>query len=195
MIDLRTLTMWLATIDENRVADRIKPKLVLYQAECADLLRDHFFGKHAGTGDSLLDECRSLQRAVAALVEQRERQLALERETAALRVAAEAAKASADSALVKAEQAHTLAHVAGATANAALAAVECGHGYFTVLAYARRMGRTMSLQAAQEHGRHLSAMCRAMGVPVQQTPDQRFGRVNAYAEHVLAEYFAPARDS
>lgn len=43
MIDRRTMTMWLATIDENRVtADEAKKKLVAFQAEAADALDAYF---------------------------------------------------------------------------------------------------------------------------------------------------------
>jgi hypothetical protein len=45
MIDLATLPMWLATIDGSRVAEEARPKLIRFQKECAQVLRDHFFGK------------------------------------------------------------------------------------------------------------------------------------------------------
>jgi hypothetical protein len=44
MLHLDALPMWLATIDTNRVADHVRPKLAKYQRECARVLRDHFFG-------------------------------------------------------------------------------------------------------------------------------------------------------
>lgn len=43
-IDLDGLPMWLATIEPARVAERVRPMLVLYQREAARVLRDHFFG-------------------------------------------------------------------------------------------------------------------------------------------------------
>lgn len=42
MIDRRTMTMWLATIDENRVSESAKPVVVAYQAEAADALDAYF---------------------------------------------------------------------------------------------------------------------------------------------------------
>lgn len=42
MIDRRTLTMWLATIDENRVDEAARPTIRAYQAEAADALDAHF---------------------------------------------------------------------------------------------------------------------------------------------------------
>lgn len=42
VIDLRTLTMWLATIDENRVSAEARPLVVAYQAEIADVIENYW---------------------------------------------------------------------------------------------------------------------------------------------------------
>lgn len=44
MIDRRTFTMWLATIDANRVSEQARPTVEAYQAEAADAL-DAYFNK------------------------------------------------------------------------------------------------------------------------------------------------------
>ena len=41
-INLDSLPMWLATIETRRVAKSVRPKLELYQRECAKVLRDHW---------------------------------------------------------------------------------------------------------------------------------------------------------
>lgn len=41
-IDLRTLTMWLATIDENRVNEEARPLVVAYQNEVADAIESYW---------------------------------------------------------------------------------------------------------------------------------------------------------
>lgn len=46
MVDSRTIPMWLATIDESRVSDDAKPKLITYQREARDVL-DAYFNKRA----------------------------------------------------------------------------------------------------------------------------------------------------
>lgn len=46
MIDRRTFTMWLATIDANRVSEQARPIIEAYQAEAADAL-DAYFNKGA----------------------------------------------------------------------------------------------------------------------------------------------------
>ena len=47
-IDLDSLPMWLATIDERRVPKDVRPKLVRYQRECKRALAEHFFGRPLG---------------------------------------------------------------------------------------------------------------------------------------------------
>lgn len=42
MMDRRTMTMWLATIDENRVSEEARPVLIAFQAEAADVLDAYF---------------------------------------------------------------------------------------------------------------------------------------------------------
>ncbi len=44
-LDLDSLPMWLATIDVKRVAPAAREKLVVYQRECAKVLREYFFRK------------------------------------------------------------------------------------------------------------------------------------------------------
>jgi hypothetical protein len=42
MVDRRTLTMWLATLDERRIAAAARPRVIAYQAEAADALDAYF---------------------------------------------------------------------------------------------------------------------------------------------------------
>lgn len=42
LIDRRTMTMWLATLDENRVDELARPKVVAFQSEAADALDAYF---------------------------------------------------------------------------------------------------------------------------------------------------------
>lgn len=57
-LHIDSVPMWLATIDEGRVAEHVRPKLVKLQIEVAQVLRDHFFGVAAkiptSLGDALL---------------------------------------------------------------------------------------------------------------------------------------------
>jgi hypothetical protein len=46
-IPLKSLPMWLATIDAARVAPRVRPKIERYQLEAADALHAYFFGAAA----------------------------------------------------------------------------------------------------------------------------------------------------
>ena len=48
-IDIDSLPMWLATMEESRVGPVARPKLIAYQKECARVLRDHFLKpRHPG---------------------------------------------------------------------------------------------------------------------------------------------------
>lgn len=42
-VDIDTIPMWLANIDEGRVSEQVRPKLIKYQKEAAKVLRDYFF--------------------------------------------------------------------------------------------------------------------------------------------------------
>ena len=46
MVDRRTLTMWLATLDEHRVAEGARDRVIAYQAEAADAI-NAFFNQRA----------------------------------------------------------------------------------------------------------------------------------------------------
>lgn len=52
-VDLRRLPMWLATISPSRVAERARPKLVLFQNECAQALEAHFLGSRTPAAPAL----------------------------------------------------------------------------------------------------------------------------------------------
>lgn len=44
-LHLKALTLWLASIQPNRVKEEIRENLIRYQRECMDVLTDHFFGQ------------------------------------------------------------------------------------------------------------------------------------------------------
>ena len=50
-IDLESLPMWLANIDEGRVKEEIRPKLIRYQVECKKTLAEKFLGTKTATED------------------------------------------------------------------------------------------------------------------------------------------------
>jgi hypothetical protein len=162
LIDLDTLPMWLATIDVSRVTEGVRPKLVQYQKECVQVLRDHFFGKPPE--DPVLV---SLQ----AAVQLRHAQLALEK---------------------KVEVVNRVATDAKETAEAALKTAEGNFGYFAVLAYAKLIGKELDYAPASVHGKRLTAICNQKGLEVRRIKDPRFGTVNLYPESVLKGYFYPA---
>jgi hypothetical protein len=76
-LHLDSVPMWLATIEPSRVDESVRAKLVVYQRECAAVLRDHFFGRRDVAHSTPFDAV-SIVRAIgeqfaAALVEMNER--------------------------------------------------------------------------------------------------------------------------
>jgi hypothetical protein len=47
-LDLRSLPLWLATIHPSKVAPELRPKLVAYKLEAAEVLAEHFLGRRGG---------------------------------------------------------------------------------------------------------------------------------------------------
>jgi hypothetical protein len=78
-LDLKSLPLWLATIDAGRVKPEVRFQLVAYQRECAEVLARHFFGAPATTGSS-----PELAAMVVLLREMSDRQTRLENNQAAL---------------------------------------------------------------------------------------------------------------
>ncbi len=173
LIDLDTVPMWLATIEVGRVKEEARPKLVRYQKECAQVLRDYFFGKpvapsHPDPIVALMDSMKEV----------RLMQIETERKIEAARELA--------------WKAHMEAAHAGCIAQAALDTVRSNYGYYSVLAWMRLMGQNTTLPDASQHGKKLSAICRKAGIEPGNVCDPRFGHVNTYPEQILTAYFGPA---
>jgi hypothetical protein len=69
---------------------------------------------------------------------------------------------------------------------------ECNYGWYSVLAYAKRTGRTLSVTESAKVGKALADKLRAIGGQPQRVADPRFGFVNLYPESLLAEHFDDA---
>ncbi|MBM7280318.1 phage antirepressor [Gordonia rubripertincta] len=69
MIDRRTFTMWLATIDTNRVSDEARPIIEAFQAEAADALDAYFATGVAVATESNLSQFDILRAAIDRLEE------------------------------------------------------------------------------------------------------------------------------
>lgn len=70
VIDLRTLTMWLATIDENRVSEEARPLVIAYQSEIADVIESYW--KNGGAINP-----RATEHQINALIRQSQMQMEL----------------------------------------------------------------------------------------------------------------------
>ena len=99
-----------------------------------------------------------------------------------------------DSVVIKqrlAEQQETLeSTVMLAEANAnELQRFKNGHGYwYSIIGYMEKHGiGSCSAKQAAALGRKASALCKQMGISPEKINDPRFGMVNTYPEHILAE--------
>lgn len=72
MVDRRTLTMWLATIDANRVNDAARPVLEAFQAEAADALDAYFHEGGAINPNATEDQLGRLHTTISIAREQAE---------------------------------------------------------------------------------------------------------------------------
>jgi hypothetical protein len=59
VVDSETIPMWLATIDENRVAEDARPKLIAYQREARAALHSYFNQRTAAPALNQLDVLRA----------------------------------------------------------------------------------------------------------------------------------------
>ncbi len=71
-------------------------------------------------------------------------------------------------------------------------AIEEGSQYFTVIAFANRLGRRIDNHQAQSLGRYAGRYSRKHGYPIGQAPDARYGHVNTYHADVLRAVFGIA---
>lgn len=84
-VDVRTLLMLLATIDEHRVAEHVRPKLIAYQAEVADVIESHFTGpRPVSQLDMIIAAAQEMKRVEALALESRLAVTAVEQRVDAL---------------------------------------------------------------------------------------------------------------
>ena len=61
--------------------------------------------------------------------------------------------------------------------------------YFTIVGYATLHKIDCGLKLASSLGRKAASLCKKWGIPTEEIPDPRFGRVKTYPESVLDEVF------
>ena len=71
-------------------------------------------------------------------------------------------------------------------------AMEEGSQYFSIIAFANRLGRKVSTEQARSLGRYAGRYSRKHGYPIGQAPDARYGHVNTYHAEVLRAVFGVA---
>ena len=61
--------------------------------------------------------------------------------------------------------------------------------YFTVVGYATLHEIDVSIKVASSVGKKAASLCKKRGIPTEEIPDPRFGRVKTYPESILKEVF------
>lgn len=159
MIDRRTFTMWLATIDTGRVNPEARPVIEAFQAEAADALDAYFH-----EGGAINPRASSSQiNVLRGMLDQIE--------------AAELAAARAEA---LAEQSRAVAQ----RTEARLDAIEGKHGWFSALAYARINGLPTDNAYLNKLGRRATPIARADGIEPSKVEHSLFGTVNSYPASV-----------
>ena len=164
LIDRDSLPLWLATIDERKVDDHIRPKLIRYQREAARVLADHFL-KKTEFAQAPADPIMAVGEAIVLM-----RRAQIEHEKKLATVEEKADRALQQSA-------------------AAQQTSERNYGWYSVLAFCKRIGRNLSVTESAKVGKTLAEKLRAIGGQPQRVADPRFGFVNLYPESLLADHF------
>ena len=160
-VDVRTFLMLLATVDERRVSERARPKLVAYQAEVADVIEAYWTKGSA-------------ENPRATEVAKPRNQLDV------LRLALDQIEA----AQLQAERAEQEARVA----NARLDAIEGRHDYYAALGWAKLRGFAPTDDRTLANlGRIASTVGKASSILPGKAPHAHYGEVNTWPVHVWDE--------
>lgn len=166
VITSETVPMWLATIDENRVSDDARPKLVAYQREAKAAL-DAYFNKRDVQAPAV-NQFDVLRAAIDQI---------------------EAAQRQAELAAAKADAVEHRADII----EARLDSVEGNHGWVAALGYARTHGLPTYDRFLAKLGRCASMIAQSHGLSPGKTHHPHYGFVNTYPAWVwdlAAEGFA-----
>lgn len=62
--------------------------------------------------------------------------------------------------------------------------------YFTIVGYGTLNGIPVNLRVSQRLGQKATKICKEKGIPTDEIPDPKFGKVKMYPKEVLEEVFA-----
>lgn len=131
-----------------------------------------------------------MQQTCAALIENRRRQVALERRSQELARRQAEIEAKVDEARADVADTRALAVCAANTARAAMKHATSDYEYYTILGFAKLNNWEMPVAESSQHGIALAGLCEDRGIKREPMKDPRFGKVWAYPESLLCEYFA-----
>lgn len=154
---VQTFAMMLATVDENKVSADIKPKLVMYQAECAKAIEDYW------TKGKAVNPRVPRQSSGAEVV---------------LRMAQELYDQAQRIDRVEGEVTELGARVDG---------IEQRTGWFVALAYAKINGLPDDTASLQRFGKEAARIARREGIAPKRATNERYGFVNSYPQEIWRE--------
>ena len=161
LIDRRTMTMWLATLDENRVSDAAREKVVAYQREAADAL-DAYFNKRVTVTPPPMNRYDVLHAALDQI---------------------EAAERHAIEAKQEAGEAYDIA----TETRARLDGIEGNHDSWSALGYAKFVKLRTDRTFLQHLGRFAAEIGRSQGITPEVAQHGHYGYVNRWPREVWDE--------
>lgn len=156
--DVRTFLMLLANVDERRVGIEVQPKLIEYQAGCADAIED-YWTKSQEKSTTVVPR----QATPAELLLQSALQL-VEHERAIAEI-------------------RTDVHVLEARVDG----IEQRTGWYTALGFSRVNKLPTDTKTLQRLGKKAAAIARRDGIVPAKAPNDSFGEVNMYPDACLRE--------
>jgi len=161
-ISIDSVPLWLATIHASKVRPEVREMLVKLQREARDVLADHFLRKDERHNGLTLLDVIQAQLDHLKAIDRRQREL-------------------------EAKQARVEEKVA---------AIEAHNGntddFFTVLAWARLIGKPIPVSGARAIGKKAAALSRGRGLSIGTASDERYGAVGTYHRSVLTELLGDA---
>lgn len=142
-----------------------------------------------GGDDPVEHQLVLMQQACVALIENRRRQLAIERQQQEIVRRQEETRALVAEVRADAADTRALAVCAANTARAAMGQTQSNFGNYSILAFAKIHGWEMSVGESAGHGLRLKSICEDRGIVRGEVRDPRFGVVKTYPESLLNEYF------
>jgi P22_AR N-terminal domain len=170
-IPVERVAAWLFSINANRVREDLRPKLILYQNECADVLHTYWSGHGQNQFSEIADpQIKAVMLALAEVDSVKRRQVIFDNRLDRI-------EARQDASVKQLEAIGT--------------AIE----WSTCIGWAKQFkGQGLNLADAGRFGKVATRRAKELGVKLSEILDPRFGRVNTYPNWLLGKVWAEVFD-